>query len=177
MSKREKTVALLAGSFDPVTFAHAALIMEGGRMFDVLHIVIGVNPKKNYLLADDERERLVCAVVADMCIKGCEVHIHRLQGRLLMHLATELGVTHVLRGVRDSVDFAYEEKATAFNRKINPHIRTLYLRLPDMDDVSSSAVKEAFGLEGWEGVVSPMVHPLVLDALRRKHLVNLKLAA
>jgi len=176
MSQSEKTVAMLGGSFDPVTLAHQALVWEGSRLFDIMHIVIGVNPAKKYLL-DDNRDDLVRAVVDDMRIKGCKVHVHRLQGRLLAHLATELGVTHLLRGVRDSVDFAYEEKATAFNRKIIPNIRTMYLRLPDMDDVSSSAVKEAFGLDGWESVVAPMVHPLVLDALRRKHLANLKLAA
>lgn len=165
MTKREKTVAILAGSFDPVTLGHGQLMLDGARMFDELHVVMAVNPAKKYLFADAEREELLRAVVADMDFRGVPVHVHSMKGRLLAHLALELGATHLLRGVRDSVDFAYEEKQTVFNRKINPHLRTVYLTLPELGNVSSSGVREVFGLQGWSDVVAPDVHPLVLRAL------------
>lgn len=168
MTNREKTVALLAGSFDPVTLGHAELMLEGARMFDELHVVMAMNPAKKYLFADDEREALLRAVVDDMNFNGTPVHVHCMKGRLLANLARELGATYLLRGVRDSVDFAYEEKLSVFNRKINPNLRTVYLTLPELGNVSSSGVREVFGLEGWSDVVAPDVHPLVLRALTLK---------
>lgn len=172
MPIREKTVALLPGSFDPVTIGHGQLMLDGARMFDEMHIVMAVNPAKKYLFDDTAREALLRAVVADMDFGGTPVHVHFMKGRLLAHVARDLGATHLLRGIRDSVDFAYEEKQSVFNRKINPHLRTVYLTLPELGSVSSSGVRDVFGLDGWPDVVGPDVHPLVLDALRRLHIAN-----
>jgi pantetheine-phosphate adenylyltransferase len=177
MRKKAKTKCLLAGSFDPFTLGHGALLYAGSRMFDEMHVVIAVNPAKKYLFEGVERRALVKGVVASMAITDTPIHIHCLEGRFLAHFAREVGATHRLCGLRDSVDFAYEEKAAAFTHKLYPELQTVYLTLPDMTDISSSGVKEAFGLAGWEDVVAPFVHPLVLDTLRRRHLVNLRLAA
>jgi pantetheine-phosphate adenylyltransferase len=172
--KKPTTKCLFAGSFDPFTLGHGALVYEASRMFDEVDVVIAVNPAKKYLLGA-QRQPLVEAVIASMGIKGTPVRVHSMEGRFLAHFARELGSTHRLCGLRDSVDFVYEEKASAFNHKLYPQLQTVYLTLPGMADVSSSAVKEAFGLEGWEDVVAPSVHPLVLDALRRRHLANSQL--
>lgn len=172
--KKPKTKCLLAGSFDPFTLGHGALLYQASRMFDEVDVVIAVNPLKRYLLGA-QRQPVVEAVIASMGIKDTPIRVHSMEGRFLAHFARELGSTHRLCGLRDSVDFAYEEKQSAFNHKLNPLLQTVYLTLPGMADVSSSAVKEAFGLEGWEDVVAPYVHPLVLDALRRQHMVNRRL--
>jgi pantetheine-phosphate adenylyltransferase len=174
--KKALTKCLFAGSFDPFTLGHGALVYEASRMFDEIDVVIAVNPAKKYLLGS-QRQSLVEAVIASMGIAGTPIRVHAMEGRFLAHFARELGSTHRLCGLRDAVDFAYEEKASAFNHKLNPQLQTVYLSLPGMSDVSSSVVKEALGLEGWETVVAPYVHPLVLDALRRRHLVNLQMAA
>ena len=172
--KKSPTKCLVAGSFDPFTLAHGALVHEASRMFDEIDVVIAVNGKKKYLLGA-QRQPLVEAVIASMDIKDTPVRVHCLEGRFLAHFARELGATHRLCGLRDAVDFAYEEKASAFNHKLYPQLQPVYITLPGMSDISSSAVKEAFGLEGWEDVVAPYVHPLVLDALRRRHLADVQL--
>lgn len=172
--KKPKTKCLFAGSFDPFTLGHGALVQAAARMFDEIDVVIAVNPLKKYLLGA-QRPPLVEAVIASMGIKDTPVRVHCMEGRFLAHFARELGSTHRLCGLRDSVDFAYEEKQSSFNHKLNPELQTVYLTLPGMADISSSAVKEAFGLEGWEAAVEPFVHPLVLDALRRRHLADLQL--
>ena len=172
--KKPTTKCLLAGSFDPITLAHGALVYEASRMFDEIDVVIAVNPAKKYLLGS-QRQPLVESVIASMGIKGTPIRVHCMEGRFLAHFARELGSTHRVCGLRDSVDFVYEEKASTFNHKLYPQLQPVYLTLPGMADVSSSAVKEAFGLEGWEEVVAPYVHPLVLDALRRRHLADIQL--
>jgi pantetheine-phosphate adenylyltransferase len=170
--RKEKTVGLLGASFDPITTGHTQLILDGARMFDELHICMAVNPAKKYLLEEAQREELVRTVVTDLRITGTPIHIHVLKNRLLVHLGMELGVTHLLRGVRDFMDFSYESKLAAKNQQLAPAIRTVYLTLPELNGVSSSSVKDIFGLEGWEDIVAPDVHPRVLDALKRKHLAK-----
>lgn len=174
MLRKARTKALFAGSFDPFTLGHGALVYAASRMFDEIDVVIAVNPLKKYLLGA-QRLPLVEAVIASMEIKDTPVRVHCMEGRFLAHFARDLGSTHRLCGLRDSVDFAYEEKQSSFNHKLNPGLQTVYLTLPGMTDISSSAVKEAFGLEGWEAAVEPYVHPLVLDALRRQYLASAQL--
>ncbi|WP_063802278.1 pantetheine-phosphate adenylyltransferase [Burkholderia ubonensis] len=170
---KAKTIGLVGGSFDPITLGHAHLFVESARMFDELHIVIGVNPSKKYLFSAEERESLVRQVVADLNITGTPVHFHYLKDRLLIQLAGELGVTHLVRGIRSTEDFTYETQMALVNRKINPVISTVYLvPPPELSEVSSSTVKGLVGFEGWQQIVGQYVHPTVLDALARKHLAK-----
>lgn len=177
MTKRKTTKAILAGSFDPFTLGHGALLAEGTQIFDEMHVVIANQKAKKYLFEASERQALVTAVVATMGLNAAAVHVHCLEGRFLAHFARDIQATHRLCGLRDLVDFGYEEKSTGFNHEIYPELRTVYMPLPGMANISSSIVKESFGLEGWEDVVARFVHPLVLDALRRRHLGTLQQAA
>jgi pantetheine-phosphate adenylyltransferase len=168
---RTVTRGLVGGSFDPLTDGHTHLIVEAARLFDEVDIVIGVNPSKKYLFSAEEREALVREVVATLAIKETPIHFHFLKDRLLIQLATDLGATHLLRGIRNATDYEYERQMALVNRKINPAIRTVYVAPPpELTEVSSSTVKGLVGFEGWEGIVRRYVHPKVLDALMRKHL-------
>lgn len=168
---KPKSIGLVGGSFDPITVGHTHLIAEAARMVDELHVVIGVNPAKKYLFGAEAREKMVRAVVADIGIKGTPVHFHYLKDRLLIHLASDLQVTHLVRGIRSTEDFTYETQMALVNRKINPAIQTVYLvPPPELSEVSSSTVKSLVGFENWEMIVGQYVHPLVLDALKRQHL-------
>jgi pantetheine-phosphate adenylyltransferase len=169
--RKAKTICVVAGSFDPITLGHGHLIREAACMFDEMHVVVGVNPTKKYLFSAEERLTLVSDVVRSMEIKDMPVHFHYLKDKLLIQLAGEVGATHLVRGIRSTEDFNYETSMALVNRKINPFIGTVYLvPPPELSEVSSSTVKGLVGFEGWESIVSQYVHPLVLDALKRKHL-------
>jgi phosphopantetheine adenylyltransferase len=85
-------------------------------------------------------------------------------------LAAHLGVTHLIRGVRNPQDFVYEAEMAQVNRDINPNIRTAYIFAPpELAKVSSSTVRSMVGLAQWKARIRPYVHPLVLEALEKRH--------
>lgn len=171
MAQKPKVIGVVAGSFDPITIGHAHLISEAALLADELHIVVGVNPSKKYLFNGDERLALVQEVVASLGIRGTPVHYHYLKDRLLIQLAAELNVTHLIRGIRSTEDFTYETQMALVNRKVNREIGTLYIvPPPELSEVSSSTVKGLVGYQDWESIVSQYVHSSVLAALAKKQL-------
>jgi pantetheine-phosphate adenylyltransferase len=164
------TIGIVAGSFDPITNGHAWLIAEAARLVDELHIAIGVNPQKKYTFSDDERKELVGRVVDSLRLEGeAKPRIHFLRNDLLIQLAGRVRATHLIRGIRNSEDFNYETQMALVNRRIDPEIRTVYMAPPpELSEVSSSTVKGIVGFTDWEPIVAQYVHPVVLEALRKK---------
>lgn len=164
-----KTKGIVAGSFDPLTRGHEWLIGEAARLVDELAVVIGVNPAKKYLFDDSEREALVRASLADLDLAGTPVTLHFLTNDLLVKFAAEVRATHLVRGIRNLHDFAYETDMALVNRKLNPAIRTVYLVTPpELTQVSSSTVKSLVGFTDWEQNIRDYVHPAVVEAFGRK---------
>ena len=60
---------------------------------------------------------------------------------LIAEFAKTLEVKYLVRGIRNTNDFMYEEEIAKFNSKINQSLSTIYLRAKD-DAVSSSMVRE-----------------------------------
>jgi pantetheine-phosphate adenylyltransferase len=163
------TIGVVAGSFDPATRGHGWLIEEAARLVDELHIVIGVNPAKKYLFDEAERGQFLEAMLPDLALCGTPVTLHYLRNDLLVQFAARHQVTHIIRGVRNAVDFSYETQMALVNRKIDPAIRTVYMVPPaELSEVASSTVKGLVGFTDWEAIVRDYVHPSVVEAFRRK---------
>lgn len=167
--KRTPVIALVSGSFDPVTEGHQYLLKEAARLADELHVVVGVNSAKRYYFSDDERLRLTSGVVEELELK-IPTRVHFSRDRFLIDVAADLGVTHLIRGVRNPQDFVYEAEMAQVNRDINPNIRTAYIFAPpELAKVSSSTVRSMVGLAQWKARIRPYVHPSVLEALEKRH--------
>lgn len=161
------TVGVVAGSFDPITRGHEWLIAEAARLVDELHVVIGINPSKKYTFSDQTRLYLVRAAVSDLNLVGTPTQVHFLSNQLLIQFALEKKATHLIRGIRDQLDFNYEIQMARVNKKIAPEIRTLYLSPPaELCEVSSSTVKSLVGFQGWTDIVKDYIHPSVLAAFQ-----------
>lgn len=161
-------IGLVSGSFDPITVGHAYLVQEAARLVDKLYVVVGVNSAKRYFFTDQERVALVQAVVDDMAL-GIPVEVVFSKDRFLVDVATELGATHLIRGIRNPLDFTYEAEMAQVNRDINPNLYHVYvLANPELAKVSSSTVRGMMGLSGWERRAEPYVHPQVMKALSEK---------
>ena len=155
-----KRIAVYPGSFDPITKGHEDLIHRSLEFVDQLIVAVAVNVSKQPLFSLDERVALIRAAVSDT-----RVDVQSFEG-LLAEFAKTVGASVIVRGLRAVSDFEYEFQMALMNRNLAPKIETVFL-VPafDLTYLSSSLVREVarFG-----GDVSPLVHPAVQKALKRK---------
>ena len=155
-----KRIAVYPGSFDPITKGHEDLIHRSLEFVDQLIVAVAVNVSKQPLFSLDERVALIKAAVSDE-----RVDVRSFEG-LLAEFAKTVGAAVIVRGLRAVSDFEYEFQMALMNRNLAPKIETVFL-VPafDLTYLSSSLVREVarFG-----GDVSPLVHPAVQMALKRK---------
>ena len=135
--------ALFAGSFDPFTRGHEAVVEEALRLFDEVVIGVGENVSKRGLLAVDAR----CRLIEDLYADNERVRVAK-YSTLTGDFAREVGATALVRGVRNTVDFEFERTIEATNRQLFPELTTVLLVTPaEYMHISSSTVREllAFG--------------------------------
>jgi len=154
-------LALCAGSFDPLTNGHVAIIGRGLRLFDRIHIAVSVNIRKTSLFTLDER----IAMVLEAFDHDPRVTASSFEG-LLAKYASDLGAVAILRGLRGPSDFEYELQMAHMNRHLTPELDTVFLPGEAAGSyISSSLVKEVATLGG---DVSELVPTNVYAALRAK---------
>ena len=130
-------VALFAGTFDPFTKGHHALIERALPLFDSIVIAIGNNSGKKCMFSVKER------VAAIEKLYGNESRIKvRTYSCLTVDFAREVGATALLRGVRNVKDFEYERELADINLKIGGIETVLLISDPEHAAVSSSVVRE-----------------------------------
>jgi pantetheine-phosphate adenylyltransferase len=160
-----KRKAVYAGSFDPPTEGHMYMIREGAALFDELVVAIGVNPEKRSLFPVDERLALLRSCVRD----HSNVSVASFEARYLIDYAHQQGARYILRGIRNSTDFGFEQTMRNVNADRNPSVTTVFLMPPrELAEVSSSFVKGLVGPKGWAKFISMMVPAPVHEALLRK---------
>lgn len=137
-------IAVYPGSFDPVTNGHLDLIARGAKIFDKLIVAITRNLEKDPLFDVKERVEMLETVTFDW--KNVEVDVF---DGLLMDYARARSASVVLRGIRAVSDYEYELQMAMMNRKIEPHIETVFM-LPGeaYSYLSSRLVKELARLNG-----------------------------
>jgi pantetheine-phosphate adenylyltransferase len=146
-------IAVVPGSFDPVTKGHLDVIERAAGLYDELHVVVVHNPDKNALLPIAQRVSLIERAIADAGIRGRVVEASWSMG-LLVDYCSDVGASVLVKGVRSQVDVAYETPMAIVNRHL-ASIETVFL-LPDPAHalVSSSLVRQVSALGG---DVSPFV--------------------
>ena len=152
------TIAIYAGSFDPVTRGHEDLIRRSCEFVDKLVVAVARNSLKKPLFTADDRVDLIRRVTSD---NAC-VEVHQFEG-LLVNFARSVGATLIIRGLRAMSDFEYEFQMALMNRHLSPGLETVFM-IPSIDTtyISSSIVRE-IALHG--GSLDGLVHPAVAEAL------------
>lgn len=105
-----KTVAMMTGSFDPITKGHVALLDYALSRYDEVVIACLVNPDKKYLFSPEERVEIAKSAVEG--IKNVKVMFSE---DTAVATAKEYGATVLLRGVRNEIDRAYEDEMREYN--------------------------------------------------------------
>ncbi|RMC39884.1 MULTISPECIES: pantetheine-phosphate adenylyltransferase [unclassified Lactobacillus] len=139
------TKALFPGSFDPVTNGHVGIIKQAAKLFDQVDVLIMTNTAKHYLFSPDERVNLVEDAISNLS----NVQVIKRPDQLTVNVARQLDATVIVRGVRNTEDFLYEQQIAAMNKVLAPEIETILLfTQPQESFIASSIVKEVARFEG-----------------------------
>lgn len=156
-------IAVVPGSFDPVTLGHLDVIERAARIFDEIHVLVVHNPAKAALLPVAQRVALIEKSVADAGFEGA-IRVTSWSVGLLVDYCTEVGAGALVKGIRSQVDVAYEMPMAIVNRNL-AGVETVFM-LPDPAHahVSSSLVRQVSSLGG---DVSPYVPAAVAEFLQK----------
>lgn len=138
-------IAVCPGSFDPVTYGHMDIIQRAAAMFDRVIVTVMYNPTKGAaLFTPEQRADFLRRATADL--PNVEVDCF---GGLLADYAEKKHATAIVKGLRALSDFEYEFQMALTNRKLNPHVETVFLTTTAENMyLSSSLVKQVAMLGG-----------------------------
>lgn len=132
-------IGLFTGSFDPVTLGHLDIIERASQLFDNLYVGLFYNTAKTGHYCLDTR----LAMLEEALKPYDNVRVIRLGEGLAVDFAQELGVTHLVRGVRNAADLEYESSLAFYNRYLAQDVDTvLLLASHRYRYLSSSSVRE-----------------------------------
>lgn len=156
-------IAVVPGSFDPITNGHLDIIERAAKVFPEVRVAVMNNSSKNPLFTVDERMDLIRAVTSQFP----NVVIESSSG-LLIDYAREAKASVIVRGLRAISDFEYEMQITSMNRMLDESIETFFVMTKNQYSfLSSSIVKE---VARYGGDISALVPSVVEKALREKYI-------
>lgn len=155
-------IAVVPGSFDPITNGHLDIIKRAADVFDIIYVAVLNNSSKNPLFSIDERMDLIREVTKHIP----NVLIESSSG-LLIDYARAKNAKAIVRGLRAISDFEYEMQITSMNKFLDETIETFFIMTKNQYSfLSSSIVKE---VARYGGVVSGLVPEIVEKALIEKY--------
>ena len=130
---------VFAGTFDPPTLGHKALIDECLKLFDEVVVAIMVNPQKQPCFTLEQRKEMLALMVEN----HPRVRIVSTTGTVAELLQKE-NTKFYARGIRNSIDLDYENANFYASKKLDPDLTAVYLPCPqELLHVSSSMVRNS----------------------------------
>ncbi len=131
-------IGFYAGSFSPFTNGHLHVVKEASKLFDKVVIGIGINSRKTPRYDNELMKGAINLVLKRENLENVSVIIYN---NLSADAALEQGATALIRGIRNTMDYEYEEKMALINEEISG-LDTIYIRAGEFGNVSSSLVME-----------------------------------
>ncbi|MCG3090210.1 pantetheine-phosphate adenylyltransferase [Sporosarcina cyprini] len=154
-------IAVVPGSFDPITNGHLDIIEKAAKVFPEVRVAVMNNSSKNPLFTVEERIQLIREVTS----AHSNVMVESSSG-LLINYARKVGASVIVRGLRAVSDFEYEMQITSMNRMLDESIETFFVMTKNnYSFLSSSIVKE---VAQYGGDISALVPVQVETALKKK---------
>jgi pantetheine-phosphate adenylyltransferase len=142
-----KRIAVVPGSFDPVTLGHLDVIERAAGLFDELHVLVVHNPSKTALLPIAQRVSLIEQAVAEAQLPT-NIVVTSWSVGLLVDYCTDVGASVLVKGIRSQIDVAYETPMAIVNRDLAGVETIFMLPNPAHAHVSSSLVRQVASLGG-----------------------------
>lgn len=131
-------IAVFAGSFDPFTYAHQNIVERGLSLFDKIVIAVGVNSTKKGLMSFDDRVE----AISDLFQSDERIEVRQFSG-LTVDFCQEIGAKYLLRGLRNTADFEFENAIAQNNLQLASEIETYFLMAKyGLAHISSTIVRD-----------------------------------
>ncbi len=144
--------AIIPGSFDPMTLGHKDIVERALNLFDRVIVAIMINPAKAGKFSFAERKKIAELTISDIP----EATVITADG-YLADLAAALKACAIVKGVRNTEDFEYEQDMAVFNHDRNPITETVYLpAYGDIAEISSTIARKLISSGGsLDGILAP----------------------
>ena len=131
-------IALFPGSFDPFTKGHEDIVRRGALLFDELIVGIGYNTSKKRQFDVHTMKEKIDECFADLPNVRTEFY-----NTLTAEFAKENEVKFLLRGLRNTTDFEYENSIATVNKDLYDGLETVFLiTSPKFAFISSTIIRE-----------------------------------
>ena len=141
----KKRVALFPGSFDPFTKGHEDIVLRGLELFDEIIIAIGYNTQKSVRYFEIE---LMIDRINKTFKNYSNIKVTQFS-ELTAEFARKNGAAYLLRGLRNTTDFEYENSIAQINRELYKELESVFLiTSPQFAWISSSIIREVHRYKG-----------------------------
>ena len=137
-------IAIFPGTFDPFTNGHLDIVNRGLQLFDRVVVALGINANKRHLFDLDQRT----AFLQDLFRDNPNVSVAHYEG-LTAKFAEEKGAQFILRGLRTTQDFTYEQQIAYVNEDLTPSVKSVFVMSNQVNaSVSSTIVRDLIRYKG-----------------------------
>lgn len=141
----KKRIALFPGSFDPFTKGHEDIVLRGLQVFDEIIIAIGYNSQKSQRYFEIN---LMVGKIRETFKNYPNIRVEHFS-LLTAEFARKNGAQFLLRGLRNTTDFEYENSIAQINRELYRELESVFLiTSPQFAWISSSIIREVHKYNG-----------------------------
>ena len=131
-------IAIFPGSFDPITKGHQDIIERALPLFDKIIIAIGKNSAKKYHFSLEERTQFIELTFNN----NPKIEVISYTG-LTIDFCKSVNANYILRGIRNSGDYMYENSIAQMNKAMESDIETIFIpTIPELAAINSTIVRD-----------------------------------
>jgi pantetheine-phosphate adenylyltransferase len=161
-----------SGTLDPITNGHMWVIGEARSLAEEVTVFLSENPAKRPQFPAEKRKQIIELSAAERGWDNVRVVI--VKGDYTARAAKKHGIDYLIRGIRNTADFDYENLIQQTNVDVLHGAKTIFVMPPrDLGSVSSSFVGSLQGPVGWNWNVKkfmpgPAHRAWIMDWLRKE---------
>ena len=153
-------IGFYAGSFDPFTNGHLHVVKKSAELFDKVIIGIGINSQKKRRFNSKLMKQAIEKVLIRENLLNVSVITY---DNLSIDIASKCNSTFLIRGIRNGMDYDYEENIALINEEISG-IDTIYIRAGKYGAISSSIIME---LLNYGKDVTTLIPPEIFEIVKK----------
>lgn len=162
------SAVLIPGSFDPITLGHLDIITRAAARFDRVTVAVMNNDMQKYVQGAPVKQYMFSLTERKAMAEAACAHLPNVEviaaGGMLVKLFDCVEADFIVKGVRNTADFEYEQKHALYNRSLDARAETLYMPAdPAFDGISSTLARRRLKAgESAEGILPEAVIQWIL---------------